>query len=129
MPSLTYCTGFYFIIYFRLGDKSDDSSDFPAYIKNDGRVRAFSQVHLQSFCELDMSEFPHDQHECRITIGTWGYDVAQVSFVSFRIPSHVRQYKCLSFVHNRFIFDFGRILLILRQINGVINTNTDTIII
>ena len=49
-----------------------------AIVVSSGDVTWFPAMNFRTFCALDMTHFPFDQHLCNINVITWTYDEAEV---------------------------------------------------
>ena len=65
----------------RVGRGGRTLGDYPAVVSSDGTVFAVPRVQVETFCELDLSQFPYDQQQCKLTIGSWTYDGSKASFL------------------------------------------------
>ena len=52
-------------------------------VKNDGIVFWFDTIEAQFFCSTDMSNWPHDKHECTLSLGSWTFDGFEVDIMHF----------------------------------------------
>jgi len=54
-----------------------------AIVKNNGDVSWAPAMNFRTFCPLDLTHFPFDEHECEIKIMSWTYDELEVSSTLF----------------------------------------------
>lgn len=52
-------------------------------VKNDGVVFWSDILEAQFFCSTDMSNWPHDKHECVLSLGSWTFDGLEVDIMHF----------------------------------------------
>ena len=50
----------------------------PALVNFDGKVSWFYPILVKSTCQLKVDYFPWDQQSCKLTYGSWTYDVSKV---------------------------------------------------
>jgi len=46
---------------------------------SDGTVYWFPAINFRTYCPMDLTHFPFDEHTCVIRITTWTYDEAEVN--------------------------------------------------
>jgi len=55
------------------------NTDQLAMVKSNGDIIWVPAMNFRTFCPLDLTHFPFDEHECEITVITWTYDEAEVN--------------------------------------------------
>lgn len=49
-----------------------------AHVRSNGEVFWIPPVNIETHCELDMSDFPFDEHICKVVFGSWVYSILEV---------------------------------------------------
>ncbi|TMW50859.1 hypothetical protein DOY81_004046 [Sarcophaga bullata] len=52
-------------------------------VKSDGVVFWSDTIEAQFFCSTDMTNWPHDKHECTLSLGSWTFDGFEVDIMHF----------------------------------------------
>ena len=50
-----------------------------ALVFSNGNVLWFPAMNFRTYCPIDLTHFPFDEHRCSIRIMTWTYDEAEVN--------------------------------------------------
>lgn len=76
MPDIT--------VYESVGEEFYGLLDYRVTILNDGTVKYGFPTKLETFCQLDVSQFPFDSQICTLTLGSWvhnGFEIDVTSLV------------------------------------------------
>ncbi|XP_065356640.1 acetylcholine receptor subunit alpha-type acr-16-like [Calliphora vicina] len=52
-------------------------------VKNDGVVFWSDSIEVNVFCSADMKNWPHDEHKCTISLGSWTFDGLELDIMHF----------------------------------------------
>ena len=50
-----------------------------AIVKSNGDIMWVPAMNFRTYCPLELTHFPFDEHRCSIDILTWTYDEAEVN--------------------------------------------------
>lgn len=53
-----------------------------AFVTPDGSVFWIPPINVETYCAVDLAEFPFDEHVCSVTFISWTYDETQVNLTS-----------------------------------------------
>jgi len=50
-----------------------------AIVASNGDIHWFPAMNFRTFCPLDLTHFPFDEHQCEVKVSTWSYFATEVN--------------------------------------------------
>ncbi|CAD6998859.1 acetylcholine receptor subunit alpha-like 1 [Ceratitis capitata] len=62
-------------------------------LEHTGMVLWSDNIQINVFCTTGMSNWPHDKHECKLTLGSWTYHGFEVDFMKYSNPNGTMNFE------------------------------------
>ncbi|KAG0716562.1 Neuronal acetylcholine receptor subunit alpha-7 [Chionoecetes opilio] len=75
------------------GSEAHPFGDVPVLVESRGQAFWFPPTHLRVKCDLDLMDWPRDEHECLVRMGSWAHHGEQIDI---QILSHNNSYGVMT---------------------------------
>uniref|UniRef100_A0A0A1WPQ1 Neuronal acetylcholine receptor subunit alpha-10 n=1 Tax=Zeugodacus cucurbitae TaxID=28588 RepID=A0A0A1WPQ1_ZEUCU len=77
-------------------------------LEHTGMVLWSDNVEVNVFCTMHMSNWPHDKHECKLSLGSWTYHGFELDFMNYTNPNGTMSFEELDMASMEYkVIDFG----------------------
>ncbi|XP_054744610.1 neuronal acetylcholine receptor subunit alpha-2-like [Anastrepha obliqua] len=77
-------------------------------LENTGMVLWNDNIELNIFCTTMMNNWPHDRHECKLSLGSWTYDGFEVDFMNYSNPNRTINFGDIDMANMEYkVVEFG----------------------